>query len=113
MASPFEVELSVHQSPDEAQSQAAVALGDAALRVGLRLTGQRPGELQYTPKLQFPFVRMLYHKLQGEKMTVTFSRGSDGGTRVTIRGGVARNVLPLASDPEHWSEALGATAVGS
>jgi hypothetical protein len=113
MASPFEVELSVAQSPEEAQSHAAGALAEAALTVGLRLTGQRPGELQYTPKVQFPFVRMLYHKLQGEKMTVTFSPGSDGGTSVTIRGGVARNVLPLASDPEHWTEALGATAVGS
>jgi hypothetical protein len=111
MASPFEVELSVRQSPGEAQSQAAVALVDAALTVGLRLTGQRPGELSYTPRVLFPFVRMLWHKLQGEKMTVTFSPGSEGGTRVTIRGAVARNVHPLASDPEHWTEALGAAAV--
>lgn len=110
MASPFEVELSMPQSPSEAQSQAAGALNDAALAVGLRQTGRRPGELQYTPRVQFPFVRMLYHKLQGEKMTVTFSPGSEGGTRVTIRGAVARSVQPLASDPEHWSEALGATA---
>ena len=113
MASPFEVELSMQQSPSEAQSRAAGALADAAFTVGLRLTGQRPGELQYTPRVQFPFVRMLYHKLQGEKMTVTFSRGADGGTRVTIRGAVARNVEPLASDPEHWTEALGATATAS
>lgn len=113
MASPFEVELSVRQSPDEAQAHAAGALADPALTVGLRLTGQQPGELQYTPKLQFPFVRMLWHKLQGEKMTVTFSPGGEGGTRVTFRGAVARQFQPLASDPEHWSEALGATAVGS
>ena len=110
MARSFEVELSMRESPSEAQSRAAVALADAALRVGLRLTGQRPGELTYTPRVQFPFALMLWHKLQGEKMTVTFSPGSDGGTRVTISGAVASARHPLASDPEHWTEALGATA---
>jgi hypothetical protein len=113
MASPFEVELSMRRSPSEAQSHAAVALVEAARIVGLRLTGQRAGELQYKPRVQFPFVRMLWHKLQGEKMTVTFSPGGDGGTRVTIRGAVARGLHPLASDPEHWTEALGGTAIGS
>lgn len=113
MASPFEVELSMRRSPSEAQAEAATALADAARTVGLRLTEQRAGELQYKPRVQFPFVRMLWHKLQGEKMTVTFSPRDDGGTRVTIRGAVAGGVQPLASDPEHWAEALGGAAIPS
>lgn len=110
MASPFKVELSMRQAPSEAQSQAATALGDAALSVGLRQTDQRPGELQYSTRMRFPFLLMLWHKLQGERMTVSFVPAPDGGTQVTISGAVARNLHPLASDPEHWAEALGAEA---
>lgn len=113
MASPFEVELSMREPPSEAQSRATVALVDAASRVGLRLTNQSAGELQYKPRVQWPFLLMLWHKLQGEKMTVTFSPGTDGGTNVTIRGAVARGRQPLASDPEHWTEPLGGTSTGS
>ena len=114
MASPFEVALSMRQSPSEAQAHAAVALAEAARTIGLRLTHQHAGELQYKPRVQFPFLLMLWHNLQGEKMTVTFSPASDGGTRVTIRGAVARDRHPLASDPEHWTESLGSltTAAG-
>jgi hypothetical protein len=51
---------------------------------------------------------MLWHTVNGEKMNVSFEPGDAGGTRVTISGAVARGVHPLASDAEHWSEALGA-----
>ena len=51
----------------------------------------------------------LYHSLGGEQMTVKFESGAQGGTRVTINGKVAGSSHTLASDPEHWSEALGAS----
>ena len=52
---------------------------------------------------------MLWHNLSGERMTVRFDPGSAGGTRVTISGAVARANHAAAADPEHWSEALGAS----
>ncbi len=107
MASPFEVELSMRQPPSEAQANAAVAFTEPARIVGLRLTKQSAGELQYKPRVQFPFLLMLWHNLQGEQMKVTFSPGADGGSQVRIKGAVARGVHPLASDPGHWTEALG------
>jgi hypothetical protein len=109
MASRFEVELSMQQSPSEAQSHAAVALADPANAVGLKLSNQSAGELKYKPPVGFPFTLALWHRLQGEQMTVTFSPGTDGGTEVAIRGAVSGNRQALASDPEHWSEALGAS----
>jgi hypothetical protein len=50
---------------------------------------------------------MLWHNLNREQMTVTFDPGPNGGTRVAIKGAVARGTHGLAADPEHWSEALG------
>lgn len=110
MASPFEVELSMRQPPSEAQSEAVIKLTDPAVRLGLRLTNQAANELQYKPRVQWPFLLMLWRNIQGEKMTVTFSPGSDGGSQVAIRGAVASARHPLASDPEFWTEALGGTS---
>jgi hypothetical protein len=108
MASPFSVELSMPEPPAEAQARAATALSEPARLVGLRLTKRAAGELQYKPRVQFPFAIMLWHNLNGEKMTVNFEPGESGGTRVSISGAVARGKHPLAADPEHWSESLGA-----
>jgi len=99
----------MREEPAQAQARAANSLGDAARRVGLRLTKQSAGELRYRPRVQFPFLLMLWHNLNGERMTVTFADAPDGGTRVRISGAVAGGALELASDPEHWSEALGAS----
>ena len=109
MASPFNVELTMSQPPSEAQSRAAEALKDPARAVGLRLTKRGAGELGYRPRVQFPFLIMLWHTLNREQMTVSFAPGDAGGTHVRISGAVARGSHPLAADPEHWSEALGAT----
>jgi hypothetical protein len=108
MAAKFSVELSMPESPDEAQARAANALAEPARRVGLRLTKRGPGQLGFSPRMQFPFVLMLWSYLNGEKMTANFAPGEGGGTRVTISGAVARGKHPLAADPDHWSEALGA-----
>jgi hypothetical protein len=113
MASPFEVEFSTQEPPSEAQSHAAAALANAAKGVGLKLSNQSEGELQYKPPIQFPILLALSRRLGGEHMTVTFSPGTDGGTKVTIRGSIGRNRLQLASDPERWTEPLGGTATGS
>ena len=107
MASPFTVELSMPEPPAEAQARAASDLTEPARIVGLRLTKRAPGELQYKPRVQWPFLVMLWRNLTGEKMTVKFEPGESGGTRVTISGAVARGKHPLAADAEHWSEALG------
>jgi hypothetical protein len=112
MASPFTVEVAMREAPAEAQARAVSALNEPARLVGLRLTKRGAGELQYRPRVQFPFLLMLYHNLNGERMTVSFDEASGGGTRVTIEGAVARNHQALAADPEHWSEALGASAAG-
>jgi hypothetical protein len=109
MPSAFNVELSMREAPTEAQARAATALVEPARAVGLRLTKRDAGELSYTPRVQWPFVVMLYHKLGGERMTVKFEPGGDGGTRVTLSGKVAGSNHMLAADPEHWSEALGAS----
>ena len=107
MASPFTVELSTPEPPAEAQARAASDLTEPARIVGLRLTKRAPGELQYKPRVQWPFLVMLWRNLTGEKMTVKFEPGESGGTRVTISGAVASGKHPLAADAEHWSEALG------
>jgi len=110
MPSAFNLELSMREAPTEAQARAATALVEPARAVGLRLTKRGAGELSYTPRVQWPFVAMLYHKLNGERLTVKFEPGSEGGTRVTINGKVAGANHMLAEDPEHWSEALGGSA---
>ena len=107
MASPFTVELSMPEPPAEAQARAASDLTEPARIVGLRLTKRAPGELQYKPRVQWPFLVMLWRNITGEKMTVKFEPGESGGTRVTISGAVASGKHPLAADAEHWSEALG------
>ena len=112
MASPFSVELSMSEPPAEAQARAANSLNDAARAVGLRLTKRGAGELAYRPRVQFPFLIMLWHNLNRERMTVTFMPGDTGGTRVTISGAVARANHALAADSGHWSEALGGSTPG-
>jgi hypothetical protein len=107
MASSFSVELSMSEPPAQAQAQAANDLTDAARAVGLRLTKRGAGELSYRPRVQFPFLIMLWHNLNREHMTVKFAPGETGGTRVMISGAVARGNHTLAADSEHWSEALG------
>jgi hypothetical protein len=109
MAQHFELELSMREDPAEAQARAASALEDPAKAVGLRLTKRGAAELGYKTSVKFPFLLRLYHNLNGERMTVTFQAGPDGGTRVTLTGAVARANHALASDPEHWSDALGGT----
>jgi hypothetical protein len=110
MPNAFNVELSMREGPAEAQAHASTALVEPARAVGLRLTKRGAGELGYTPRVQFPFLVMLYHKLSGERMTVKFEPATAGGTRVMISGKVAGSNHMLAEDPEHWSEALGASA---
>jgi hypothetical protein len=110
MPSAFNVELSMREAPNDAQARAVSALVEPARTVGLRLTKRGAGELRYTPRVQWPFVVMLYHKLRGEQMTVRFEPGTEAGTRVMISGKVAGSNHMLADDPEHWSEALGASA---
>ncbi|HEY3726620.1 MAG TPA: hypothetical protein VGL51_05570 [Solirubrobacteraceae bacterium] len=109
MPNAFNVELSTREAPAEVQARAATALAEPARAVGLRLTKRGAGELGYTPRVQFPFLVMLYHKLSGERMTVKFEPRAEGGTRVMISGKVAGSNHMLAEDPEHWSEALGAS----
>lgn len=109
MPSAFNVELLMREAPAEAQARAATALVEPARAVGLRLTKRGAGELGYTPRVQFPFLVMLYHKLRGEQMTIKFEPGAQGGTRVMISGKVAGGNHVLAEDSEHWSEPLGAS----
>jgi hypothetical protein len=109
MATAFNVELSMREAPPEAQARAATVLNDPARAVGLRLTKRGAGELIYRPRVQFPFLIMLWHNLNREQMTVKCEPEATGGTRVTIAGAVARGNHALASDPEHWSDALGAS----
>ena len=106
MAVAFDVQLSMPEAPSEAQARAADALAEPARRVGLRLTNRGAGELAYRPRVQWPFLLMLWHNLNGVRMTVRFEP-NNGGTRVKISGAVERARQPLAADPEHWAEALG------
>jgi hypothetical protein len=112
MAQPFNVEVSMGEAPAEARSRAAQALKDPARAVGLRLKKPDASELTFGPPNGFPFLVNLWHHLNGEKMTVTFDPGESGGTRVRISGAVARGNHPLAANPEHWSEPLGASLAG-
>jgi len=109
MAKKFEASVSVREPSAEAQAHAARSLVDAARAVGLRLTRRQAGELHYRPRVQFPFLLMLWHYLNGEHMTVRFEDAPDGGTRVKLSGAVAGGNHALASDAEHWSEAMGGT----
>lgn len=112
MASKFNVEFTIREPPDQAEARAADALNEPARTVGLRLARRGASKLDYRPRYQFPFLLMLYHTLSGERMTVTFEPDPGGGTRVSITGAVARSKLPVASDTEHWSDALGGSGGG-
>lgn len=109
MAVPFDVQLLMSEAPSDAQARAAQALADPARRVGLRLTKRGEGELIYRPRVQWPFLLMLWHNLNGVRMTVKFEPGEGRGTSVRISGAVERRRQPLAAEPDHWSEALGAS----
>lgn len=110
MASAFNIELSMSESPAEAQARAADAFTEPALAVGLRLTERGPSELKYRPLVQWPFLVVLWRNLNGEKMAVRFEPANGGGTRVTIDGAVARAKHVLAADPGHWTGALDGSA---
>jgi hypothetical protein len=110
MAKAFNLELAMPEEPTEAQARAATALKDPARAVGLSLTTRGAGELGYRARIKWPLVVALYHRLNGERMTVKFEPGAEGGTRVAISGKVASSNHTLASDPDHWSEALGVAA---
>jgi hypothetical protein len=109
MASPFTVELSMSRPPSEAQAHAATALTEPARAIGLRLAKRDAGALHYRPRVQFPFLIMIWHNLNREQMTVRFEPKPAGETRVTITGAVARANHQLAADAEHWAEPLAAT----
>lgn len=111
MANAFNIELSMGESPAEAQARAADAFTEPASAIGLRLTERGPGELKYRPRVQWPFLIVLWRNLTGEKMTVKFEPADGGGTRVTIHGAVPRGMHPLATDPGHWTDALGESAM--
>jgi len=107
MASTFNVELSMREPPGEAQERAATALTEPARAIGLHLAKHGEGELTYTPRVTFPLLVSLWHRLNGEKMTVKFEPGAEVGTHVTISGAVPKSKRPMAADSERWSEALG------
>ena len=107
MASKFSVEISTRDAPAEAQSRAASALSQPARALGLRLRTRGGGELSYGPRVQWPFLMMLFHRLNGERMEVRFDADESGGSRVTISGAVAKSKQPLAADADYWTEALG------
>lgn len=111
MASAFNIQLSMSESPAEAPARVADAFTEPASAIGLRLTERGPGELKYRPLVQWPFVVVLWRNLNGERMTVKFKPADGGGTRVTIDGAVARSKHPLATDPEHWTDALNGSAM--
>ncbi len=111
MAGAFNIELSMSESPAEAQARAADAFTEPASAIGLRLTERGPGGLNYRPLVQWPFLVVLWRNLNGEKMTVKFEPADGGGTRVTINGAVARAKQPLAADPGHWKGALDGSAM--
>ncbi|MFZ0385144.1 MAG: hypothetical protein WAL22_05745 [Solirubrobacteraceae bacterium] len=111
MARAFNVELSMSEPPAEAQARAAASFTEPASAIGLRLTERGPGELNYRPVVQWPFLIVLWHNLNGKKMTVKFEPADGSGTRVTITGAVARGKQPLAADPRHWTDALDGSAV--
>lgn len=111
MATAFNIELSMSESPGEAQARAAAALTEPASAIGLRLTERGAGELKYRPLVQWPYLIVLWHNLNGEKMTVKFERADGGGTRVRIAGAVARAKHLLATDPGHWTDALDGSAI--
>lgn len=110
MAAAFNIELSVSDSPAEAQARAADAFAAPASAVGLRLAGRGPNQLTYRPRVQWPFLVVLWRNLSGEKMTVRFEPADGGGTRVLIDGVVARGNQRLANDPGHWADALNGAA---
>jgi hypothetical protein len=112
MASPFNVGLTMRESPSDAQARAATALTAPARAVGLHLT-KRAGELSYRPRVKWPLLMTLWHNLNHEQNTVKFEPAETSGTRVRISGAVARGHHALAANPEHWSEALGGSAPGA
>ncbi len=110
MANQFNVELTMRESPSDAQARAAVALTEPARRVGLRLTKRGTSELDFRPRVKLPLLMTLWHNLNHEHMTIKFEPAETSGTRVKINGAVARGHHALAANPEHWSEALGGSS---
>ena len=110
MGSAFNIELSMSESPADAQARAADALTEPASAVGLRLIERGAGELKYRPLVQWPFLIVLWRNVNGERMPVKFEPADGDGTRVTISGAVARAKQPLAADPGPWTDALDGSA---
>jgi hypothetical protein len=106
MASTFNVELSMREAPSETQERAATALTEPARAIGLHLSKLEGRELDYKPRMTWPLAVSLWHRLNGEQMTVKFEPGAEGGTHVTISGAVPKGKHAMAADPEHWSESL-------
>jgi len=100
MVNTFKVELSMREAPGEAQARAADALTDPARRIGLHLSKTAEGELDYKPRIKWPLAVSLWHRLNGEQMTVKFEPGAEGGTHVTISGAVPKDKHAMAADPE-------------
>lgn len=113
MASQFSVQLTMRESPSDAQARAATALSEPARALGLRLKNRGAGELEYRPRIKWPLLVTLWHNLNHEQMTVKFVPADSGGTRVTISGTIPRGRHALAADPQHWSEVLGGSSAVS
>jgi hypothetical protein len=107
MASKFKVELSMQEPPGEAQERAASALTEPARRIGLELANRGERELEYKPRIKWPLLVSLWHRLNGEHVTIKFEPEAEAGTHITIVGAVPKGKHPMAADPENWSEALG------
>ena len=111
MARAFNVELSMSESPAEAQARSADALTEPASAIGLHLTERGAGALKYRHLVQWPFLIVLWRNLSGETTAAKCEPADGGGTHVTISGGVARAKQPLATDPGHWTDALDGSAM--
>jgi hypothetical protein len=94
MASPFSIELTMAESPSDAQARAATALTEPARSVGLRLKKRGTDELEYGPRLKWPRLVALWHNLRGEQMTVKFEPAEAGDPRHEQRRRRARPPRP-------------------
>ncbi len=97
MANAFNVELSMREAPAEAQARAATALTEPARAIGLRLTKRGAGELGYRPRVQFPFLIMLWHKPQRRADDGQIRAGGEAGpaSRSAARSRAASTRSPL------------------
>ncbi|HTU85735.1 MAG TPA: hypothetical protein VMF57_09195 [Solirubrobacteraceae bacterium] len=109
MAQSFSYDLSVPGAPSEAQGRLKGPVTERLRVAGkMRLASEDSSSLAFRPSWSFPVFLAASRMISGEGVTLGFSPGDDGATKIAVSGKVGGSARKLASR-EFWAETLQAT----